>query len=247
MMLWLISAAGIALFLWPFLGAPATAPAMALALGSVMALAAVETGARRLDSRRLALLAAIAAIDAALRLAVVTGIEGFSPIFFLILCAGFVFGPTYGFLAGAGSLLVSGIVTGGVGPWLPYQMFAAGWVGALAGIVGMRRSHPVGLAGLLALAVVGALSGFAYGAVMDSWDWTTFYRGAADFGWTPGLPLAQLLGRFGRFYLATSLVYDSFRAGGNAVMVLALGPPVLAALDRFRSRFTLTILPAEAG
>jgi len=56
---------------------------------------------RRLDSGRLALLAALAAIDAALRLALVSGIGGFSPIFFLVLCAGYEFGGLVWFLVGA--------------------------------------------------------------------------------------------------------------------------------------------------
>ena len=36
------------------------------------------------------------------------------------------------FLLGVLTLLVSAILTGGVGPWLPYQMFTAGWVGLSA-------------------------------------------------------------------------------------------------------------------
>ena len=68
------------------------------------------------------------------RAVVVTGIAGFSPIFLLILCGGYVFGAEYGFVLGATTILVSALVTGGLGPWLPYQLFAAGWVGALAGL-----------------------------------------------------------------------------------------------------------------
>jgi energy-coupling factor transport system substrate-specific component len=94
------------------------------------------------------------------------------------------------------------------------------------------------------------VSGFAYGALLDVWDWTTFYRGAPDFGWQPGLSLAAAVGRFGRFYLATSLVYDSFRAVGNALAVIILGAPVLAGLIRMQSRFNVVVLdrsPAQAG
>jgi energy-coupling factor transport system substrate-specific component len=49
------------------------------------------------------------------------------------------------------------------------------------------------------------------------------------------------LTRFLRFYAVTSLTWDTFRAVGNVVMVLALGLPILAALSRFRERFTVTI------
>jgi energy-coupling factor transport system substrate-specific component len=245
--LWLaaISAAGAVLFLWPFLGAglPAATPAMAVALGAALTLIAVETGTRRLDSRALALLAALAALDAGLRLALVWGIGGFSPIFFLILCAGYVFGPSYGFLVGASSLLVSALVTGGVGPWLPYETFAAGWVGMAAGVAGLGRRGAPGRRDVLVLAAVAVVTGFAYGAVMDVWDWT-FFRGAADFGWTPGIPAAEAATRFFRYYLATSVVFDTFRAVGSAVMVLTLALPVLHAMRRFRRRFTVYRTPA---
>jgi energy-coupling factor transport system substrate-specific component len=237
----LLSALGIALFLWPFFGGtpPTYLPALAVAVAAVGVLVLLEFGARRLDSRGLALIAALAALDAGLRLALVTGIGGFSPVFFLILCAGFVFGPTFGFLTGALALMVSALATGGIGPWLPYQVFAAGWVGAVAGLATGRR--------LWVLAVIGALTGLAFGALMDVWDWTTFYRGAGDFGWSPGLATLDALQRFGRFYLATSLAYDSFRSGGNVLMIVLLGPPVVAALKRLRLRlkFERVDLPAS--
>lgn len=234
MSLAIASAVGLLLFIWPFLGLrlPPEAPAIAVAAGTLLALGLVEMGARRLDSRRLALLAALAAIDAALRLALVTGIGGFSPVFFLILCAGFAFGPSFGFLTGGTALLVSALATGGVGPWLPYQVFAAGWVGAAAGVAARAGR------GTWLLAAVGAATGFAFGALMDVWDWT-YFRGSPDLGWVPGLAPLETLARFGRFYLVSSLAYDSFRAAGNAILVLLLGPAVLAALARLRSRLTL--------
>jgi energy-coupling factor transport system substrate-specific component len=239
-----ISVAGLALFLWPFVAAnpPAVATSVALSLGVVAVLIFVEASTRRLDARRFALLAAIAAIDAALRLVLVTGLGGFSPIFFLVLAAGYVYGPSYGFLAGSVALLASAVATGGIGPWLPYEMMGCGFVGLIAGVAGLRRSGPVTWRDIALLATIGAVTGFAYGALLDVWDWTTFYRGTPGFGWQPGLSLAAALARFGRFYLATSAVYDSFRAVGNALAVIILGTPVLAGLVRMRSRFNVVVL-----
>ena len=251
-----ISIAGLALFLWPFVGAdtPPVATSLALSLGIVAVLLFVEASTRRLDARRFALLAAIAAIDAGLRLVLVTGLGGFSPMFFLILAAGYVYGPSYGFLAGSVALLASGVATGGIGPWLPYEMMGFGFVGLVAGLAGMRRSGPVTWRDIVVLASVGAVTGFAYGALLDVWDWTTFYRGAPGFGWQPGLSLTAALARFGRFYVATSLVYDGFRAVGNVLAVTLLGAPVLAGLIRVRARFNVIVLepspqvaPAPAG
>ena len=243
-----ITAAGVALFVWPFtgLGAPGTAAAAAVSIGCVVVLLAVATMSRRLDTRGLAVIAAIAAIDSALRLALVSGIGGFSPMFLLILCAGYAMGAEFGFLCGATTLLVSGLVTAGVGPWLPYEMIAAGWVGAMAGLAGTaRRGRTAGRRDVVVLAAVGVIAGFAYGVVMDVWDWT-FFRGAADFGYMAGLQAGAQAVRFVRFYLATSLVYDSFRAVGNAVLVLLVGRAILSALVRLRRRHTVVIEDSPA-
>ena len=241
-----ISVAGLALFLWPFLGSgtPPATTAAALSVGIVAVLVFIEASTRRLDARGFALLAAIAAIDAALRLVLVTGLGGFSPIFFLILAAGYVYGPSYGFLAGSTALLASALATGGIGPWLPYEMIGCGFVGLAAGLSGLHRAGPVTWRDVAVLAAVGVVTGFAYGALLDVWDWTAFYRGAPGFGWQPGLGVAEALGRFGRFYVATSLVYDAFRATGNLIAVLVLGSPVLAGLIRMRSRFAVVVEPA---
>ena len=243
-----ISIAGLALFLWPFAASdtPPAAAAVVLSIGVVAILAFVEASTRRLDARRFALLAAIAAIDAGLRLILVTGLGGFSPIFFLILAAGYVYGPSYGFLAGSVALLGSAVATGGIGPWLPYEMIGCGFVGLVAGLAGLRRTGRVTWRDIVVLALVGAVTGFAYGALLDVWDWTTFYRNAPDFGWQPGLTLTMALGRFARFYVSTSLVYDGFRAAGNVIAVAVLGAPVIAGLVRIRSRFTVLVLGAGA-
>lgn len=246
MSLVVVSCAGLLLFLWPFSGhtLPET-PAVAVACATVAALVIIESVARRLDSRGITLLASIAAIDAGLRLLFVTGIEGFSPIFFLILCAGYVYGPTYGFLTGAVSLLVSAIVTGGVGPWLPYQLFAAGWVGAGAGLFARRISTTPGRRDVVTLAIIGVIAGYAYGVVMDLWDYPNF-RGAPGLGFEPGITIVETVRRFATFYLSTSAVYDTFRAVGNAVMVVAFAKPVLLTLGRLQARHTVEIVaPGE--
>ncbi|HET9075897.1 MAG TPA: hypothetical protein VFN68_03110 [Acidimicrobiales bacterium] len=237
-----VSLVGLAMFSWPlFAGVlPGAAPMVALSVSAAAALTGMEIATRRIGPRGLALMAALAALDAAARAAVVTGIGGFSPFFLLVLCGGYVFGASYGFLLGAFSLLVSALVTGGVGPWLPYQLFAAGWVGAAAGMAGRRRHGRPTRWDVAVLVVIGVACGYGFGAVMDVWNWT-FYQSSAGIGFRPGMPVGRMLDHFGRFYVATSLVYDTFRAGGNAVMVAALGSPVLIALARVQSRMRFTI------
>jgi energy-coupling factor transport system substrate-specific component len=243
----LVSLVGAALFAWPFVGSdlPASTPAWTLSVACIVGLLLVEAGTRQLDSRGLALLAAIAAIDSALRLAVVEGIGGFSPIYFLVLCAGFVFGPSYGFLAGALSILVSALAGAGVGPWVPYQVFAVGWVGVVAGLAGRWRSPLPGWRDILLLAAVGALMGWVVGALLDIQDWIPVYRGNPTLGWEPGMAADTAALHFARFYLLTSLAYDTFRAVGNVFMVVAFGIPVLAALSRLKARLTFEVVAAE--
>jgi energy-coupling factor transport system substrate-specific component len=227
------------LFLLPYLGIdpPGGSIPASAALGTVVALGAIEIGARRLDAKGIALLAALAALAAGMRLALVTGFAGFSPFFFLVLCAGYVFGPSYGFLTGTVAMLVSAIVTGGLGPWLPYQIFAAGWVGLGAGLLSGGLDRRPSRRDIALLAGYGLIAGFAYGAVMDLWDWA-FFQGAPDLGYVTGLGTGGTIARFGQFYLLTSAGYDAFRAVGNAALVAALGPAVLASLARLRARST---------
>ncbi len=239
MILLLISLVGVVLFLWPFSGLalPAATPALAIGLGTVLGLLALEVGTRRMDSRQLALLAALSAVDAGLRAALVTGIGGFSPIFLLVLCGGYALGPEFGFLLGACSLLVSALLTGGLGPWVPYQLFAVGWVGVVAGLIGMRRAgRRPNRTDVLLLAGVGVVTGFGFGAVMDVWNWT-FYYSSPQIGWSSHLGPLTALEHFVKYYLVTSVEYDAFRAGGNALMVAIFGLPVLAALHRLSRRF----------
>ncbi|HYM67793.1 MAG TPA: hypothetical protein VEW68_10910 [Patescibacteria group bacterium] len=242
----LVSLAGLALFAWPFIGSglPADTPAWALMVACVAGLFVVEAGMRQLDSRAVALLAAIAAIDAALRLTVIVGVGGFNPIFFLVLCAGYVFGPSFGFMAGALSILVSALLSGGIGPWVPYQVFGLGWVGAAAGLAGQWRRPIPGLRDVLVLAAVGGLMGWVFGALLDVTDWVPIYRGNPTLGWLPGMAPLTAMVHFARFYLVTSLAYDTLRAVGNVAMVLAFGAPVLAALGRLHGRLTFEVVRA---
>ena len=186
-------------------------------------------------SKRVALLGALVAIDATLRLA--PTFLGASPIFPLIVLVGAVFGPAFGFQMGALTLLVSGFLTGGVGPYLPYEMLGAGWVGLTAGWL----PRPARFSWWIALlAVFAAGWGFLYGALLNLWFWPFAAPGVetdAGLYWIPGMSAGETFRHYAKFYLVTSLGYDLFRAIANAVLVLALGGPLLRVLERFRRRF----------
>jgi energy-coupling factor transport system substrate-specific component len=73
----------------------------------------------------------------------------------------------------------------------------------------------------------------------------------SDTAWFPGLGFRETIDRYTSFYVTTSLAFDAFRALGNALLVLALGGPLLAVLERFKSRFGWepfeTVAPSEAA
>ena len=237
-----LAAAGLVLFLAPlFLGSRFPQPVLLfsalVAVSAVVALA-VALQTHRLSTRLLAILAALVAIDATLRLVIVIGLLGFSPIFFLVIAGGFVMGPSFGFASGALTLLLSAVLTAGLGPWLPYQMPAADWVGTGAGYVGRISGRLPMRKGITVLSLYGLAAGFGYGILLDLWEWPLFVAaGSSPVSWAPGLGLVPLMRRFGGFYLATSLVYDAFRAAGNLLLLAVLGSAVISALKRFRRRF----------
>ena len=60
------------------------------------------------------------------------------PILGIIMITGIAFGVEAGFLTGAVSALVSNFIFG-QGPWTPWQMFAYGLAGAIAGFLAKRK------------------------------------------------------------------------------------------------------------
>jgi len=203
-----------------------------LLLCLVVVVANLET--RQMDSKVVAVLGILVAINAALRL--IPGPAGFTAMLFLPILCGYTYGPDFGFLLGALSLLVSAIVTGGMGPWLPYQMFSAGWMGMTsAWIAPLRR---LGRGELPLLAVWGAVLGLLFGAIMNLWFWPYLVDlGQSTGRWQPGSGLWSALARYATFYVTTSLWWDLGRSVGNFLLILLFGAPILRLLRRFQRRF----------
>lgn len=235
----------------PGLQRNADMPLMLTVLLSLSLLVLVyEVQSQAINARLIALLGVLVAINAALRfLDIAIPIPGgFSPIFFLILLTGYVFGARFGFLMGVMTLVVSAILTGGVGPWLPAQMFTAGWVGMSAAVLLplLRLMRLKGKPGeIWAMAVFGAIWGLLFGAIMNLWTWP-FIAGPSDQYWMFGIRLADTLRRYASYYLVTSLVWDLARAVGNFLLILIFGAPALRALYRFKRRFIFTYVPSAA-
>jgi energy-coupling factor transport system substrate-specific component len=237
---------GVASFLYPFLQPPAQSAAGAMAHGGdapfvfglliLFCLGAVlgNLESRHFNSKMVAALGVLTAVNAVLR--AVPGPAGFSALFFLPVLIGYVYGPTFGFLLGALSLLVSALIGGGVGPWVPYQMFTAGWVGLTSGwLPDLRRWR---WAEVAMLTLWGLGWGFLFGAIMNLWFWPyAFSAGNEGTYWQPGISLTETLKRYAVFYALTSLWWDVARAGGNALLLLFFAAPVVKLLRRFQQRF----------
>ncbi len=242
---------GIGAFLYPFFmpqagtgqgAAHATdAPLIfLLVMGLCLVVVVADLETHLVDSKTVALLGVLVATNSLLR--PLQGPGGSSAFLFLPVLCGYVFGPMFGFLLGALSVVVSALFTGGVGPWLPYQMLAMGWVGLGSAFLPRYAFTSVwrGKAERWLLAGWGALLGLLFGAIMNLWFWPYLATGAgyeAGQVWQPGAGLAEAVQRYVAFYLATSLPYDIWRSLGNAVLILILGPPVLRLLRRYKQRF----------
>ena len=262
----LSTAMGVAAFLYPFflpavqktamMGQAHThdAPLVLTLLVGVCFLALLlEIQAQAAGAKLVALVGILVSINSILRyVEVVLPVPGgFSPIFFLIVLTGYVYGGRFGFLMGSLTLLVSGLITGSLGPWLPYQMYTAGWVGLsspvcrpLVDLVGGRArvSGRDKWREVVVLAVFGGMWGLVYGGIMNIWFWP-FATGPAGQHWLPGMGWSDTVSRYLVFYTVTSLGWDMLRLVGNVTLVLAFGRPTLRVLRRFARRFAFTYQP----
>ncbi len=240
---------GLLGYLWPFLlpvvgidGASSATQAAPFILAVVTGLCLLsilgELSAGEVRPARIvALLGVLVAVNATLRL--LPTFLGASPVFLLIILVGAVFGGAIGFQLGALSLLISSLLTGGVGPWLPYQMLGAGWIGLTAGMLPRLEGYP--RQRLALLASFGAGWGLLYGALLNLSFWPFTAPGVeytTSLSWVPGMSFGETISTYGRFYLITSLPHDLTRAIANVVLVVALGGPIVRLLERYRSRFT---------
>ena len=232
-----VGVVGLVAFTWPFFVTGDFARdhgndapwlfAVLLGLLAVVCLAEVTAG--RLDAKTIAVLGVAAAAGGGLRL-LSAGTAGLEPMFFIVIVAGRVLGPGVGFVSGALAVTTGALLTGGVGPWLPFQMICAGGIGLGAGLLPARAG---GRAERWVLAAYALVTGLAFGLFMNLWFWPFLGTNApSGMGFVPGAPLSENLAHYGLFYLATSLAWDLPRGVLNAVLVLLAGPALLRVFRR---------------
>lgn len=235
----LVSIVGVVAFGWPFLIDPGAGLAhstdapwlFAALLPFVLVVVVAQLADGGMDAKTVAMLGLLTAVGTGLRI-LGTGIAGVEPVFFLLILAGRALGPGFGFVLGQITLLASALVTGGVGPWLPFQMIAAGWVALGAGLLPPAR----GRAEIALVAGYAFIAGLAYGLLINLWFWPFTTGLGSGLGFVADDPISANLVRYGAFFLATSLVWDLIRGIFTAALCVVAGRPVLAALRRAARR-----------
>ncbi|GAA1165556.1 energy-coupling factor transport system substrate-specific component [Kitasatospora gansuensis] len=229
---------GLVAFLWPFVVAPgkfgsAYAPPLIFGALLILVLAVViaEISAGGIDAKALAMLGVLSAVNAGLR-PLGAGTAGVETVFFILVLAGRAFGPGFGFTLGCTSLFASALLTGGVGPWMPYQMFGCAFVGLLAGLL----PKLCGKAEMLMLAGYGAASGYLFGFLLNLSFWPFSLDPNSSIAYLPGLPFTEQWHRYLLFDLTTSLGWDTGRAVTTGLCVLIVGPAVLTVFRRAARR-----------
>ena len=236
----LVSAVGVVAFAWPLFVEPGSALdsshsgdapwLFVLLLPLLAAVVTAELTSGGMDAKAVALLGMLCAVGAALR-ALAPGTAGIEPSFIVIVLGGRVFGRGFGFVLGALTIFAGALATGGVGPWMPFQMFAAGWVGFFAGCLPDLREG----AEIVLLAAYGVVSGLAYGLLINLWFWP-FASYGPEVSYVAGDPLAENLHRYLLFWATTSLGWDIPRGILTGLVLLFTGRALLAALRRTARR-----------
>jgi energy-coupling factor transport system substrate-specific component len=174
----------------------------------------------------------LAAIIAALR-PLGAGAVGIEPMWFILILSARVFGPSFGFLLGVISMFASALLTGGMGPWLGYQIFAAAWVGMLAGFLPKKVSPKLEI---FMLAIYGVIASMLFGILMDLQFWPWTLGTGTQLSYIPGGMFSENLSRFFTFHFLTAMAWDVPRAIFTASLILVTGRSILSALHRTHTR-----------
>ena len=250
------SIAGLMMFIWPLLvrvdpdayGNRVDAPFVFIGiLPIVIVVVLAELVEGGMDTKALAMLGVLAAINAALR-PLGAGTAGIELVFFMLVLAGRVFGAGFGFALGCISMFASALLTAGVGPWLPFQMLCAAWIGMGAGLLPKSVRGKREIAMLVAYAVV---ISYAFGFLMNLTFWP-FLVGVestvtqANIAFVAGDSAVDNLHRFVVYTIVTtSAGWDTGRAITNSLAIIVLGPAVLNTLRRAARRASYGPPPAK--
>ena len=177
---------------------------------------------RKPKARELVTIAVLCAIGIAGR-SLFFMLPQFKPVLALTIIAGVAFGGEAGFLVGAVTMLLSNMLFS-QGPWTPWQMFAMGIIGFLAGVLFkkglLRRSR-------LSLAIFGAFTAIIiYGGIMNP--------AAAFMVSSQTVTLKMLMA-----YYISGLPMDLVHGFGTALFIMIAAEPMLEKMDRIKVKYGL--------
>jgi energy-coupling factor transport system substrate-specific component len=155
-------------------------------------------------------------------------------MWFILILSARVFGPSFGFILGLTSMFVSALLTGGVGPWLGYQVFAAAWIGMAAGMLPGKKLR--GRRELLLLIVFGIIASELFGILMDLQFWPWALGADTQLSYLANGAISENLSRFITFHFATAMAWDIPRAVFTTILLVFSGKAVLSALRRTKTR-----------
>jgi len=173
------------------------------------------------QARELVIIAVLCAINVAGRAALFM-LPEFKPVWALTIIAGVAFGGETGFLVGAMTMLASNVLFS-QGPWTPWQMFAMGIIGFLAGVLfrkGLLRRNRLALCTFGAIACI-----VVYGGIMNP---ASALMAASEVNW--GVILS---------YYVTGFPVDCVHAAATWIFLWFAAEPMLEKLDRIKVKYGL--------
>jgi len=193
--------------------------AMAILLECLIPFIIIFEG-RKPKARELVTIAVLCAIGIAGR-SMFFMLPQFKPILALTIIAGVAFGGETGFLVGAATMLTSNILFS-QGPWTPWQMFAMGIIGFLAGVLfkkgWLRRTR-------VSLSVFGALTAvLIYGGIMNPASLIMY--SSSSLKWEAILSC----------YI-TGLPMDLVHAFSTVLFLMIAAEPMLEKMDRIKVKY----------
>jgi energy-coupling factor transport system substrate-specific component len=233
----LLAASSIAGFVWPFF-VPSKSMAdkagwfFLLSTGLSVLMILLLVARDDLGSKNVAFLGILVALVSALR-PLGIGAIGIEPMWFALILAARAMGPLFGFLLGALSMFLSALLTGGIGPWLSYQVFAAALIGSGVVLIPAKLRNR---SEIFALALYGAVSAEIFGILMDLQFWPWSLGSGTELSYRAGAPISENIQNFASYHFLSSLAWDLPRATITVVLILIAGKSVLSALRRARSK-----------
>lgn len=141
----------------------------------------------------------------------------------MVIISGVAFGAETGFIVGAVTMLTSNFIFG-QGPWTPWQMFAMGVLGYLAGVIYRRRAVREKIFSKLSLCIFGGISCIVvYGGIMNPASVLMYYSDVS-------------LHMIAAAYI-TGFPFDVVHGTGTVLFLWFAARPFLEKFDRIRTKY----------